>query len=127
MQFYADVSLQSCVKVFHVECNLGLMNTGSESIFWKTNRSRQCNEIYIYIYLSHENQMRTKRTNWMGFQIVAWKLRFMQCYLDLQCLTNLISSFDFQKDPVRALRMTTRQTLMEVWRYLSNFMNVFVD
>jgi hypothetical protein len=80
-----------------------------------------------YTCLSHENQMRTKGTKWIGFQIVAWKLRFMHCYLDLQCLTNLISSFDFQKDPVRALRMTTRQTLKEVWRYLPNFMNVFVD
>jgi hypothetical protein len=64
MQFYADVSLQSCVKVFHVECNLGLMNTGSESIFWKTNRSRQCNEIYIYICLMKIKWEQKEPTEW---------------------------------------------------------------
>lgn len=33
---------------------------------------------------------------------------------------SLLSGLSFQKDPSRALNMTTRQTLAEVWRYISS-------
>lgn len=33
----------------------------------------------------------------------------------------LVCFFIFQKDPIRALKMTTRHTLLEVWRYVHSF------
>ncbi|KAG6753725.1 hypothetical protein POTOM_041722 [Populus tomentosa] len=90
------------VRVFHTYCNLGLWNAGSEV--------PRAESIWLsvwegFIPARESGISISKPANPVFCSIVNNSLQPAAEY-----------ALQSQKDPVRALRMTTRQTLMEVWR-----------